>query len=60
MRAVLLQAAAGELSLSHAEKLVYDLMPAVAQEAKALAWKAHPAPSGGGFPNAHLNSVLRG
>ena len=57
-RAVLQQAAAGEISLTHAEKIVYDLMPAVTQEEKALELKAQPAPTG--FYNAYLNSVLRG
>ena len=56
VRAVLQQAAAGELSLSHAEKLVYDLMPAVAAEEKALAQKAQPS----GFTNAYLRSVMHG
>ena len=56
-RAVLRQAAAGELSLSHAEKLVYDLIPAVAQEEKAIAQKALPSV---GFTNAYLGTVMRG
>ena len=56
VRAIIQQAAAGELSLSQAEKLVYDLMPAVAQEEKALAWKA---PTYGGFGAAYLRSVGR-
>jgi len=54
-RAVLQQAAAGELSLSHAKELVGSLLPVVAQEEKALAEnKPHPPM---GFNNAYLRSL---
>lgn len=53
-RAVLVQAAAGELALSHAEKIVYGLMPAVAQEEQAIEMKSS------GCMNAYLNSLLHG
>jgi hypothetical protein len=59
VRAIIQQAAAGEISLPHAEKLVYDLLPAVTQEQKALERQAQPS-GGGGFFNAYLNSVLNG
>ena len=56
VRAVLQQAAAEELSLAHAEKIVHELMPMVQQEEKALAGKAHTY---GGFGAAYLRSVMR-
>ena len=57
-RAILQQVAAGELPVSSAQKIVHELMPAVAQEekARALANKPH-APTG--FQNAYLRSVLQ-
>jgi len=50
-RAVLLQAAAGELPLSHAEKLMDTLLPMIQQEEKAIARKALT------YGNAYLDSV---
>jgi len=58
VRAVLRQVAAGELSVSSAKEIVHELMPVVAQEAKALTRK--PSTSGGSFFNAHMNRVLHG
>ena len=60
VRAVLQQAAAGELSLPHAEKLMDTLLPMVREEQRAIARQARPSPSGGSFFNAYLNSVLGG
>ena len=51
VRAIIQQAAAGELSLSQAEKLVYDLLPLAQQEQKAIERQALPS---GGFMNAYL------
>ena len=50
------QAAADELSLSQTEKLVCDLLPAVAQEEKVIERQAQSS----GFMNAYLISVMRG
>ena len=60
VQAIIQQAAAGELSLPHAEKLVYDLLPLAQQEQKAIERQALPASGDGGFFNAYLNTVLRG
>ena len=57
VRAVLQQAAAGELSLPHAEKLMDTLLPMVREEQRAIARQARPS-GGGSFFNAHLRSVL--
>jgi hypothetical protein len=54
VRAIMQQASAGEISLPHAEKLVYDLLPLAQQEQKALERQAQPS----GFMNAYLSSVL--
>ena|GEM_PF-2581762 len=59
-RAVFRQVAAGELPVSAAKEIVHELMPVVEKEKQALAWKAHPSPSGGSFFNAYLHSVLGG
>ena len=58
VRAIIQQAATGELSLGQAEKLLYDLLPLVQQEQKAIERKA--LPSGGGWMNAYLGTILRG
>jgi len=58
VRAIIQQAAAGELSLPQAEKIVNELLPLAQQEQKALERQAQSSPTG--FYNAYLNSVLRG
>ena len=58
-RAVLQQAAAGELSLSQAEKLVYDLLPLVQQEQKALDAQTKKAFPPGTVNNTYLHALLQ-
>ena len=55
-RAVLQQAAAGELPMSSAKDILNELLPLVQQEQKALERKAQPS----GFVNAYLHSMMRG
>ena len=55
-RAVLQQAAAGELSLAHAKEVMNGLLPVVQREEKEIERKAQPS----GFMDAYLGSVMRG
>ena len=55
VRAIIQQAAAGEISLPHAEKIVHELMPAVTAEEKELTAKKPHSPTG--FNNAYLHSL---
>ena len=55
-RSIFQQAAAGELSLSSAKKIVHELMPVVQQEEKAIAQKTSPST---GFCNAYLYGLLQ-
>lgn len=52
-RIILQQVAAGELALSHAEKILYGLIHAVTQEQKVI------EPQPGEFMNAYLGSIIR-
>jgi hypothetical protein len=56
-RVILQQAAAGELPVSHAEKLVDTLLPVVAQEAKTLEAQAKKAFPPGTVNNAYLHGL---
>ena len=56
VRAVLKQAAAGELPMSSAKKIVHDLMPVVQKEEKALERKAHPPV----IMNTYLRTLMDG
>ena len=56
-RVVLQQAAAGELSLSHAKEVMNGLLPVVQREEKAIERKAQPS---GGVMNAYLGNAMPG